>query len=312
MSATGVLLFEQARLSRVALARHVVVLNHPGGPGHDQKSHGRRGPKPFKLTPGGKIPRPRKQPRRMSPVDIASALESGIEAEEKITQGDNGETSLLRTKDGSLLIRKKVADTKYHTAQRQLDAEELTGQLALAIGAPAPAVFVDAEDDSVYMEFMAGTMAYRVDKKRQEAAVSSDAGRRIGLLDFVTQSWDRNGSNWLVDRDGNPVAIDHAFNFPSVAGRLRLDEDGHAKVFDGFNDTFKQQWKGKRKLPPDRWGIEGTERVWQPHYTAEEMSVMGRALRRLEPQFAAKGRQQWFDDAMAVFSGIAKESGVQV
>lgn len=45
-------------------------------------------------------------------------------------------------------------------------------------------------------------------------ALSEQDYRRLALFDHVIGNLDRHGGNWLVDREGHPVPIDHGLSFP--------------------------------------------------------------------------------------------------
>jgi hypothetical protein len=277
---------------------------------HDQKSHGNWAKKAANLAEKGlpkaaaaKVTRPRKQPARLSARGLADAVRSGVAARTVLTGGDNAVTELVRTNSGATLVHKKVADHRVNgrvtwSAKRQADAEELGALMAEAIGAPAPRVHRSGRDE-VHMEFMAGIVARNASRERREAAMNTPAAVRLGLLDMVSQAWDRHTGNWVIDAHGNPVGYDHAFAFDDHRWRLIRDRNGDVSPPNPFNPSFVHHFVGYEPV--------ANARVWRPHpIPAREMARIRARLVALRPTFAKRGQLGWWEDGMAIFDTIAK------
>lgn len=279
---------------------------------HDQKTHGRRGPRPRVVSASAparpvsaaKVTRPRKQPDRLSASGLRDAIGSGIADRRTLTGGNNAVTELVRTNSGATLVHKKVADKRNPagritwSAKRQVDAEELGALMAEAIGAPSPRVHRTG-DDEVHMEFMAGAVANNATRQRREAAANTPAAVRLGLLDLVSQAWDRHTGNWMIDADGNPVGYDHAFAFDDHRRYTQVrDRNGDIFPPNPFNPSFVHHFVGTEP---------GRGRVWRRHpIPAAEMAQIRTRLAALKPKFESRGQLGWWEDGMAIFDTIAR------
>lgn len=311
-------------LLRAAVAGEVqeLLLRHLPGK-HDQSTHGRKGPRGIakgavkaavgaaveaavpeaKAQKPNKVMRPRKQPARLDAKGIADAVASGVAERQVLLGGDNSVTEIIRTKSGALLVHKKVADLPndpkgIRSAKRQVDAEELGHLMAEAIGAPVPRVHRTG-DDEVHMEFMAGAVARNAPKEKREAAADTPAGARLGLLDLVSQAWDRHTGNWMIDVNGNPVGFDHAFAFNDHRQVYVNPKTGEVPAPNPFNPSFVHHFIDS--------SAQG--RHWRQHQIpAAEMAQIRSRLAALRPVFEKRGRLAWWEDGMTIFNTIAKYS----
>ena len=202
------------------------------------------------------------------PVDFDAALRSGIESQELLSGGQMSRTALVRFNDGTVLVSKRMRNAAaYASATQQADAEYLAGVLGQAIGAPVPRTY-RVSDDTVLMEVVPGRteLARFLDAEKngevaahdkvRQAAIDSDAGRLLGVLDLLMDNDDRNSGNWLLDDDGRPYGIDHAISWDPqrvYGGRpdLRVErkDDGPGYVVVGpdgplpevYEDEFDAQ-----------------------------------------------------------------------
>jgi len=179
--------------------------------------------------------------------------------------GAHGGATILTLGDGSKVVRK--TGTK-----DAMDREQLAASVARAVGAPAPKVTRVAPGE-IHQEYIAGRTGKQWAESQGQDAVDelrqTDQGRRIGLLDYVTRNNDRHNENWMVDRQGRPVAIDNG------------------AAFSG------EEWQGGDFAPVDG-----------PDVTEDEARAARASLAALKPEFEAAGQAGWY---AAVMNQINKQ-----
>lgn len=95
--------------------------------------------------------------------------------------------------------------------------EVVVAAIARAVGAQVPTTVLDPGDPAtLHMEFVPGESAYEhavrlYDGVYDELAkfTLTPSGRRLGLLDLMTDQKDRHAGNWMITPDGSVVGIDH-------------------------------------------------------------------------------------------------------
>lgn len=185
-------------------------------------------------------------------VDFDAAIQSGVKDRESLSGGQMSTTHLVRYNNGTTLVAKRMHyAAAWASAEQQADAEHLAAVLGQAIGAPVPRTHRVGRD-TVLMEVAPGRteLAHFLDAetagnvaahdKVRQAAIDSDMGRLLGVLDLLIDNDDRNSGNWLLDDAGRPHGIDHALSWDPQrvyggAPDLRLEEsdDGDGYVIVG-------------------------------------------------------------------------------
>lgn len=117
--------------------------------------------------------------------------------------GSTAYTDLVTYPDGSKLIHKvngSRAQSIDFDVEEITDAEVLGAKVLEAFGLRAPQIH-RAGPAEVWMEYIEGEVGG--DPTNQNQA------RRLGLADHGMGQFDRNEGNWIIDRGGNLVGIDH-------------------------------------------------------------------------------------------------------
>lgn len=188
----------------------------------------------------------------------------------KPQEGSEGDTSIVTLPDGSSVI---------HKDQDKLlnDREELAYYVSQAIGAGMPAVhrISDREIIEQYVDGMTGTRLLANLEPGSLARYTAEnriyktsGGRKIALLDMLTNNSDRHTSNWMVAH-GQPVPID--------MGHSNFDGGDGARYYSDFVKYAEDQGGG--------WDEEELER-------AESN------LRKIQPEFNRMNHLAWYADMM--------------
>jgi SPP1 gp7 family putative phage head morphogenesis protein len=169
---------------------------------------------------------------------LSDAKASGIKSDKSPGMGVQGDTHIITFNDGSTWIRKGIN-------KNDADREELASKISDAIGAGAPHVTHPEESErqfynevklsenpgliqhDIWMPFVNGKVAARAfppsddpfhdDRFKKKAEIyKSPQGKKIGLLDLLTENVDRNEGNWIIGDDGQPIPIDHNSTWTSL------------------------------------------------------------------------------------------------
>lgn len=180
--------------------------------------------------------------------------------------GDQGHVEFREYSDGTRLaykvITEGVPNSAVITPEYAARAEAKTSVVAHAIGAPVPATVVDPDNPAaILMEYIPSRRyppafipglgaATRVDAVRR--ARDTPEGRMLSLLDVIVGNPDRHVGNVVINRDGDPIGIDHglAFSFDRWGGSFETDfGDSPASMTSQFgvrlfkgDGSDEQQW----------------------------------------------------------------------
>lgn len=147
------------------------------------------------------------------------------------------------------------------------DREVLASLVSDAVGAGGPAVVQSGNE--LAEEYVPGTTQAQWENTHRglEADRLIRRGWRIGVLDNLISNMDRQDFNVMVTPDGVPVPIDAGF-----------------AVFDGT-----KSWTP----------------FWVPDLVARDyLAAIKPRLQALQPEFHARGRDQWFTNVMGVLSSF--------
>jgi len=194
----------------------------------------------------------------------------------------------------------------------QADAEQAVSMMARALRVGAPRVYRD-EPGAVWMDHIDAPSVDRLiagvrtpaERARLEArlkqAIDSDDGRRLGLLDLLTEGNDRHTGNWLLSADGPPRPIDHAYSFgDKFVGRvdpplLMRDPSG----------LFTTSTRGPFATHYVRGDVDGHTGEWAHNpLTRADVVEIRRRLQALRPAYRKLGREVWLDHALDVLAAI--------
>lgn len=225
---------------------------------------------------------------------LAAGVASGVASRRRLSGGNVAEAvELVTFNNGDQAIRKATREnstTALRPATEQQDAEELTAALAAALGAPTPAVH-RAGPTEIYAEYVDGrtAMEYQAATSPAEAGalqtrmIDSDEGRMLGLLDMLTENYDRHGGNWMIDTGGRLVGIDHGQAFWHSPGGPKYPPANFRKPFTAH---FME------------WNDSGTARGWADNdISPADIAEARRRLDALRPEFERLGHGDWHDFA---------------
>lgn len=209
---------------------------------------------------------------------LSAAVTGGVVGERKLGGGQAADTKLVTLADGTKAVHKITTEAQNdHSPRDQVDAEELAGEVAAALGVRTPAM-VRTGPTAAYQEFMPGQPGKALyGRDIPDSVLASDDGVRLGLLDHITANSDRHGGNWLVDGDGSLTGIDNGMAF-----------DYRATM--GTHNPF-----GKRHFEDDA----------NPLSPADVARVRER-LAALKPRFTAMKRGAWHKAMMARLDEVAR------
>lgn len=268
-------------------------------------------------TPKNK-PKPPPRVKVSSPPDVTSSpeLHTSLERLTRVTSSDEvntddlstgqvGIVSKVDTKDGSY-IRKISKDYGTFKAKDITDAEDLTAELGIRIGAPVPAAD-RVNNDTVHMEFVDGVPAgdhfliedrdedeYNEDPDR-EKMLNSRGGRLLGLLDLLTLNGDRHEYNWIVGKDGEPVGIDHGLGWATLEhANLTMP---NAPLDQKLDTIFKNM--GSPFVP--------TFKPYDEMFRRSDIDKARSALDAMETRFNEMGKQRWLETSRRVLDLIEEQ-----
>lgn len=166
-------------------------------------------------------------------VDWEARLASGIVRTHQMSNSDNySKVELVTFGDGSRAVRKTGKTwpgTNWPaTMVQEHDAEELGALVAQELGLKPPGVY-RATPDEAYFDYIEddkaelGLEVVGWGKPVPRELADSVDGRRIGLLDVLTENRDRNDGNWFKvsdpQADNELIPIDHGLAFTGSANR---------------------------------------------------------------------------------------------
>lgn len=133
----------------------------------------------------------------------------------------------------------------------------------------------------------------RSDVAREDALIRSPAGIRLALMDALTNQQDRHGGNWMVDPQGNLVAIDNGLAFA---------EPRSANPFESasYNRFVRTHFV-------DNMGRPGPNPL-----TRADIDTARERLESLRPEFVAMKRERWLDTALERLEALGRHaSGIE-
>lgn len=224
-------------------------------------------------------------------VDWEARIASGVKSRRNLSNSDNySKVELLTFNDGSKAVLKtgKVwpGDNWPMSMVDEHDAEELGAEVAREMGLNPPGIY-RASPDEAYFDYIEDDVAeLGLDRigwgqPVPPAYVNSSYGRRMGLLDVITENRDRNDGNWF------------AANEPDPDGEDELTPIDHGLA-----------WQAPSSSDPGE--VEPTSNPFAGHYVNGELGqwktndlhpayvvALADALSALKPRFERLGRGRW-------------------
>lgn len=218
--------------------------------------------------------------------------------------------SWVTFEDGTETVRKFGDKEAIHE-------EYLASRVSHAVGAPTPAVAIHPARDedkqqmhadtgvhpddmlSLYMEMVEGKTGlqadtYNVPPNKMTTRQQWRDVRRIGLADALSGNTDRNAANYILNDEGNVVAIDF--------GDAQFDNPGY--YFLAENDFVMAGDFAEVYM------LSGDKRIrWRRNQmTMAEFNQIRPNLEALRSEFHQLGRQDWYKQMMARFEEIARHA----
>ncbi|TYB50245.1 hypothetical protein FXF51_56815 [Nonomuraea sp. PA05] len=237
---------------------------------------------------------PEPEPVRERAPTLAERVASGEQSRTELGGGMYGDTSLVTLADGSKAVHKVAKRTHLaDDAVDQVDAEQLGGQVARALGLPAPEV-LRVGPVEMWQEFMPGTLAAKA--KKPAGFLTSDDGWRMALLDALIDYPDRHSYNWLIHK-GRPVSIDHGLAFRYLDRGLNPVTDGRPIVHE--LGPFE------KLLIRDTSDGAGVGEWVDNDLHPDDIAEARQRLTALRGEFDRLGRRAWWEAMMARLDAIA-------
>lgn len=234
------------------------------------------------------------QPATGGDVDWQARLASGVASRRTLSNSDNySKVDLVTFGDGSTAVHKTgktwPGTWRPQSMVEEHDAEELGALVAEELGLRPPSVFRASPDDA-YFDYISDDKATLAMEKVgwgrdvPSSYVDSLDGRRMGLLDTLTENRDRNDGNWFISNtDDQLIPIDHGLSW---AASIRDDPavpEATGNPFVGhYIDSSAAEWMPDGQA---RW----TENDLSPAYVA----ALRHRLQGLRPEFDRLGRGRW-------------------
>lgn len=142
--------------------------------------------------------------------DLAATVESGQLRQVRAFTDGRDKVGIEVATDGTQVV---------HKVTSQGHREQMGSWVARALGLKTPRIYRNSETD-VYMDYVDAPTApdARVASgsawaARHQAALDSDSGNLVGLLDNLMTNSDRHEDNWMLTDDNEVIPIDHGLAF---------------------------------------------------------------------------------------------------
>jgi hypothetical protein len=227
---------------------------------------------------------------------MQDAYKAGFTVDRTLNAGKSEKSSahveLLTLSDGSKAVRK--APKEGH--EEQATKEVLTGHVVNAVGFDELTT-VRTDDGHVISTYIEGKTGKQEIDSQTDVKASIDAeedrfvsedGRKIGILDWLTDNNDRHDANFMVTPDGGVRPIDHGLAF----GR----DSAEVFAFSRFADPMYIRYGNG----------------FVPVTSLQELANLRARIEPLRGEFEAEGQLGWYNvilERLGLMSKVATESG---
>jgi hypothetical protein len=116
----------------------------------------------------------------------------------------------------------------------------------------------------------------------------------MGLVDALTDNYDRNAGNWIVGSDGVIGAVDHGFAF-NWYGRY-----GHPDIAPFGSGNYFREFLSRPFPDLGKWADNDL--------SAQDVVTARAVMMGLRPEYARAGHQDWHDKAMQRLDRIGEHA----
>ncbi len=241
---------------------------------------------------------------------LRRSVRSGTTDEKVLGNGTMGRVTRTKTSDGKTVIRKQLrsVDDFDLDPEAQADAETLVSRLGHEIGAPVVPVY-QSGPRTVHMGEAKGKLGLRATPKELERAVQSEKGKKLHLLDLVTGQIDRGPENFMIDEHGNPLAYDHSLAFqPTLRRKSRGAQEFQPSIMNSMDPFHAHYQVARGRYDEEGVGLGAHRWASRVPWTTEELEQARAAVVKLQPEFEAKGREDWYEEALGRVDALIKRA----
>lgn len=247
--------------------------------------------------------------------------------------GEVGAPERITLPDGRVVFGKTNSSVFGIPAEQITDAEQLSGMVGQALGAPVPRLYRDGPVH-LYTEWVSGrpgqsmfddpdgNYTYQPDNDVTERLTYGRQGQRLGLLDMLTQNGDRHGGNWFaVGEEGSEslVGIDQGLTYTGhfydpVTQAERMDtrrliewfrgaseEDRLSHIVDTQSGYFVDNWFDLEQLIEDYKIVPRGE-----HWTPGDVVEIRRRLQSMAPAFEHLRHGDWLEYSLMILDTLGQ------
>lgn len=180
------------------------------------------------------------------------------------------------------------------SAEAKNSREIIASKVAATLGIDAPTV-IRTDDGNLLQDLREGkpgNFASASPALRGKLNYDSDQAVRIALLDQLIDNTDRSDQNYLVDKDGNFVAIDHGNSFDFVMG---------SKTPALMGSEFSQHFAHRDENGREVWNDSNA-------LTADDIAYARGQLSGLKAEFDDAGQSEAFNNMMKRLDAIGSRA----
>jgi len=267
-------------------------------------------------------------------MDAARIIETSpdVRREPLAEMGQVGVPERITLPDGRVVFGKTNGPAFAMSGEQVTDAEQLAGMVGHALGAPVPRLYRDGPVH-LYTEWVSGKpgstvvtdeYTYEPDTDLGHHLTYGQAGKRLGLLDLLTENGDRHTGNWLaVGEPGSEtlMGVDQGLAYsgyhydPAVGGavyRMRglvdwyrgaSEDERLSHLASNQAGWFADNWFDLQEI------IDSNGRNVIPRgdaWTSADVAEVRRRLQELAPMFAHLNRSADLEYSLLVLDTLGQ------
>lgn len=254
---------------------------------------------------------------------------------EELAEADKGQVGLperVTLPDGRVIFSKYNSSIFGRSAEQITDAEQISGMVGQALGAPVPRVYRDGPVH-LYTEWVTGRpgtaetgeYTYEPTTRLGHELTYGKPGQRLGLLDILTQNGDRHAANWLIagtERGSEQlVGIDQGLTYTGFRFDPKANGGKGAAVYDmrGLIDWYRGASEDDRLAHianvqtgyfADNWfDLEQLIEHDRPvprgeHWTPDDVVEIRRRLQAMAPVYEHLGHGDWLEYSLMILDTL--------